>query len=175
MGVSEKIITRLDLIAQLARRRERSDLKFRTFVKCHDLDDEELDEVVGETARQVEAQIDCTTCANCCRTMEVVVDDADIRRLAKSLSLPPKELERRYVKTAKDGVKHFATRPCPFLEGNKCSVYENRPTACRDFPYLHSPGFRQRMFMMIENTAVCPIVFNTYDRLKDELGFRYRR
>ena len=170
-----ELTTDLNEIARLARKRESSDIKFRTYVKCHDLDDKELDKLVQETTREVESQIDCTTCANCCRTMEVVVDDADIKRLAKSLCLPAAEFEKRYVKTAKDGVKHFATRPCPMLEGNRCSVYEDRPKACRDFPYLHSERFRGRMFMMIDNTALCPIVFNTYARLKPKLGFRERR
>lgn len=173
--MSEKIITRLDLIEQISRQRERSDIRFRTWVKGSRLSDDELDAVVGETTREVEAQVDCTTCANCCKTMQVVVDDTDIRRLAKSLALPAKELERRYVKRAPDGTKHFATSPCPFLQETRCSIYEDRPLACRDFPYLHSKRFRSRMLMMIDNTALCPIVFNTYERLKGKLGFRDRR
>jgi uncharacterized protein len=173
--VSEEIITQLDRIGELAKRRERSDIRFRTWVKCHDLPDRDLDALVAETASEVESRVDCTTCANCCRTMEVVVDDQDIRRLAKTLCLPASGLERRYVKTERDGVKVLAARPCPFLEGNRCSVYEDRPKACRDFPYLHAERFRSRMFMMIDNTAVCPIVFNTYARLKRRMGFRERR
>lgn len=173
--MSDQIITRIDLIEQLARKRERSDLRFRTWVKCHGMRDEALDKLVGEVAREVESQIDCTTCANCCRTMQVVVDDEDIRRIAHSLSLPVPELERRYVTKAEDGAKVMARAPCPFLEDNKCSIYDVRPRACRDFPYLHTKGFRQRMLMVIDNTELCPIVFNTYARLKTRMGFRDRR
>jgi Fe-S-cluster containining protein len=173
--LSNEIITRIDLIEQLARKRERSDIRFRTWVRSSDISDQALDALVGDTATEVEKQIDCTTCANCCRTMQVVVDDDDIRRLAKSLQLPAKELERRYVRRAPDGTRHFATSPCPFLEGSRCSVYGVRPESCRDFPYLHTEGFRRRMLMMIDNTALCPIVFNTYARLKARMGFRERR
>jgi Fe-S-cluster containining protein len=170
--LSDEIITRLELIQELARKRQRSDVRFRTWVKCHDMSDPKLDAIVAETAAEVEQLVDCTQCANCCRTMEVVVDSQDIRRLAAYLSISPAELERRYVKTGRDGVKHFASRPCPMLDGNRCSVYVHRPKACRDFPYLHAEGFRKRMLLTIDNTAVCPIVFNTFDRLKRRLGFR---
>ena len=64
------------------------------------------------------------------------------------------------------------TVPCPFLKENVCSVYEDRPKACRDFPYLHEPGFRTRMITLIENTALCPIVYNTCEQLKTILPFR---
>jgi uncharacterized protein len=173
--LSDEIITKLDLIKQSARKRYGSDLRFREWVKRQDMDDNVLDGLVADTANEVEGRIDCTTCANCCRTMQIVVDDQDIGRLAKSLFLPAAELERRYVRRAKDGVKHFAGTPCPFLEGNRCSVYEDRPEACRDFPYLHSRGSRQRMLVMIDNAGECPIVFNTLARLKGRLGFRDRK
>jgi uncharacterized protein len=167
--MSDKIITSLSLIDELSRRNERANVRFRSRVKGLDLKDDELDQIVAETAADVERQVDCAACGNCCRTLQVVVDDADIRRLARYLALPPAELEQRYVQRAPDGVKHLAQAPCPFLEGNRCSVYESRPTACRDFPYLHAPGFRNRTWMMIDNASRCPIVFNTLEKLKKEL------
>jgi uncharacterized protein len=167
--VSNRIITRLDLIEQLSRRRAGENARFRTLVKQSPIADAELDSIVEETGGEVERQIDCTACGNCCRTLQVVVDDTDIRRLARGLCLPPRELERRYVKQAPDGVKHMARTPCPFLEGNRCSVYEDRPKSCRDFPYLRADGFRKRMLVMIDNASTCPIVFNTLEELKQKL------
>ena len=70
---------------------------------------------------------------------------------------------------APDGVKHFLASPCAFLQPDgACAVYEDRPQACRDFPYLHEPNFRGRTLAAIENTAVCPIVFNVWRLLKQQ-------
>ena len=32
------------------------------------------------------------------------------------------------------------TRPCPFLRGNLCSIYEQRPKVCRGFPLTEAPS-----------------------------------
>lgn len=168
-----KLITKLELIERYARNRENENWKFRTFVKHRlKMPDEELDALVRETTDDVWMQIDCTQCANCCRTMQVIVDDADIVRLAGRLGMTKQTFTRRYVKFDANKEGYFATAPCPFLKDNVCSVYEDRPKACRDFPYLHEKEFRTRMMAAIENTALCPIVFNTYEELKRRLPFR---
>jgi hypothetical protein len=135
------------------------------------LSNADLDAVVEETTNSVWSQIDCLTCGNCCKTLQIVVDDRDIRRLANRLQLSPKAFRQRYVATAEDGVQHFATSPCPFLgEGNACRVYDDRPQACRDFPYLHAGHFRQRTLVTMDNQQICPIVFNVWQALKKRLG-----
>jgi Fe-S-cluster containining protein len=101
-----------------------------------------------------------------------VVDDFDIGRLARRLGVKPEALKRKHVRRAEDGALVFNRQPCPFLEGNICTVYEDRPQACRDYPFLHESGFRQRMLMVLDNTFICPIVFNTTERLKRRLPFR---
>ena len=98
-----------------------------------------------------------------------------IERLAKRFGTTARAFERRYVKLDPFGDKYIAGRPCPFLKDNLCSVYEDRPKACRDFPYLHEKHFTSRSLMMISNTAVCPIVFNVWQALKEKLRFRRAR
>ncbi|MBW1737720.1 MAG: hypothetical protein JRJ69_09220 [Deltaproteobacteria bacterium] len=53
-----------------------------------------------------------------------------------------------------------------------CSHYELRPEACRSFPHLHKEEFVSRLMGVIQNYAVCPIIFNVYERLKNELWHR---
>jgi hypothetical protein len=53
-------------------------------------------------------------------------------------------------------------------------VYEDRPQACRDFPYLHTKGFRGRSLTALANATMCPIVFNVWQRLKQRLWGRGR-
>jgi Fe-S-cluster containining protein len=172
----DQIIREIPLIQRYSRHNEGEDIRFRTFLKVRlDLSNAELDVVVQETTDAVWQQIDCTTCGNCCRTLQIVVDNKDIRRLAARLDISPQMFSRRYVQTSKDGSKYFASLPCPFLDSdNRCTVYEDRPQACREFPFLHKDGFRHRTLSMIENTAVCPIVFNVWQRLKQRLWSRRR-
>jgi Fe-S-cluster containining protein len=172
----DQIIRDISLIARYSRHNEAQDYRFRTFLKVEcDLSNKKLDSIVQETTDEVWRQIDCTTCANCCKTLQIIVDDADIRRLSARLGMSFPSFSKKYVLVAEDKTKYFASTPCVFLGAdNRCTVYEDRPQACRDFPYLHSDGFRNRTFMMIDNCNTCPIVFNVWQRLKSRLWHRRR-
>lgn len=173
----DRIIRDIPLIQRYARHNEAEDYRFREFLKTRaNLSTAAMDKVVRDTTDAVWKQIDCTKCANCCRTLQVVVDDTDIARLAARFGVPAKQFARRYVAVAADRVRHIAASPCPFLgDDNRCTVYEDRPRACRDFPYLHDTHFVSRTLTMIDNTAACPIVFNVWQKLKETLGFRRRK
>jgi Fe-S-cluster containining protein len=60
----------------------------------------------------------------------------DRRRLAKMLGMPTREFTRRCC-AKKDGLFHLRDSgpECRFLEDNRCSVYEGRPTQCRTWPF----------------------------------------
>jgi Fe-S-cluster containining protein len=169
----DKLITEIPLIARYSRHNENKDWRFRTFLKTSNMSGAELDATVQEITDEVWKQIDCTKCANCCKVFDVVVDDKDIKKLAQRFKVGVKQFEAKYVSIGEDKVKYFNRRPCPFLEDdNTCGVYEDRPIACRDFPYLHKEGFRQRTIMMVSNLEVCPIVFNVWADLKVRLWGR---
>ena len=57
----------------------------------------------------------------------------------------------------------------PLLSDNCCTVYDHRPDDCRSYPHLHKDEFVFRLIQAVENCSVCPIVFNVFERLKDEL------
>ncbi|HEO72671.1 MAG TPA: YkgJ family cysteine cluster protein, partial [Candidatus Hydrogenedentes bacterium] len=116
------------------------------------------------------AQIDCTACANCCLTLDTCVSDEDIARLAEYLAITPESFCEQYVKKNMIGDAVIAETPCPFLDGKRCSVYPHRPKECRDYPNLHKDGFILRLMGVVSNYGECPIVFNVYERLKNELG-----
>ncbi|MGC4389143.1 YkgJ family cysteine cluster protein, partial [Streptococcus suis] len=42
-----------------------------------------LDKIVQEVHQEVFAEIDCTACANCCKTLGPLFTEADIQRIAK--------------------------------------------------------------------------------------------
>ena len=167
----DDLIRELPRIRRYLRHNEAEDGRFATFIKTRlGLPGSELDAVVREVADSVWSGIDCLTCGNCCKSLQIVVDDGDIARLSIRLGTTAGEFKRKYVARAPDGAQHFKSAPCPFLgEGNACTLYDDRPQACRDFPYLHAGNFKERTLVTWENAAMCPIAFNVWQRLKVRL------
>lgn len=130
-------------------------------------------------AEEFEAEADCQSCANCCRKSTVRLTERDLERLEKALRLKRDRVISDYtLPSGEEGLilRRDDERGCVFLDGNFCLIYEARPDICRDYPHLiHGPGsLLSRMWHMPERASVCPIVYNTLESWKDELGFERR-
>jgi Fe-S-cluster containining protein len=162
----------------LAKGKEEENWRFREFVKRRcDLEPDELDRRVFEITRRVWAGIDCTACANCCKTVRPTLADEEVDRLAQRLGVTRLSFIERYLEATEAGDDNpWQTRstPCPFLGDNRCSVYEDRPADCRGYPYLDEPDFAFRTIAMIERTFTCPIVYEVMEELKQSVRFRRR-
>jgi Fe-S-cluster containining protein len=171
----------LDLvqIRALAKRKEDENWRFRQYLKAGcNLKSDEIDRRVFETTAHVWAGIDCTTCANCCRELKPTFSEEEVDRVALRLGMERQRFIESYLeRTEADDEKPWQTRstPCPFLESNLCSIYEDRPADCSEYPYLYKPGFASRTLGMIERTFTCPIVYEVMEELKKSLGFRRER
>ena len=55
--------------------------------------------------------------------------DADIKRLAAHLGLTVKQFRADFIKTDSEegNAVEFNSLPCPFLQDNRCTVYDCRP------------------------------------------------
>ena len=136
-----------------------------------------LDRLVHEITDRVWAAIDCTRCWRCCREISPSFSEKDQKALSPRLNLSTQEFRDKYLVQDQDGGKPIwiLKEPlCPFLNGNECSVYADRPSECRGYPYLHKREFSFRLIGMIERTFTCPVVFEVMEELKKEMGFRYR-
>jgi len=84
----------------------------------------------------------CDKCGRCCRIESPIhVSPHELSRIAEHLRVPYGELKRRLkLIPLRDGTYHLVGRPCPFLKGNLCSIYEVRPGVCRLYPawYLYT-------------------------------------
>lgn len=130
-------------------------------------DPRKVDDLFHQLHEEVFEEIDCLTCANCCKTTSPIFYDADIERLAKHLRMKPVEFADQYLKVDEDGDQVLKTAPCPFLGyDNYCSVYESRPKACREYPHTDRKKMVQIMELTHKNTQVCPAVFGIVERLK---------
>ena len=82
--------------------------------------------------------------------------------------MKPGEFTDNYLKIDEDEDYIFQSMPCPFLGVDKyCSVYENRPGACRDYPHTDNISFKKYTSEMLENTLICPGVFLVFEKMKD--------
>ena len=161
----------LPFIAQEALGKEEENLAFRSFLKSLDISSKKLDALVHEINEEVSAQIDCTQCANCCKLIQPLLSQEDITRFAKGLQLAPAIFKETHLipTEEKPGKFGFNAQPCPFLTDNLCTNYPARPQACRSFPHLHKYNFRSRLWNVIFNYELCPIVYHMYEQLKQEL------
>jgi len=163
-------VTDPERVRQLAAQREDENWRFRSFLKAADLSIRRIDSIVHRHYEDVRAQIDCTKCGNCCKEVGPLLSRADILRLAAAVGSPEPAFVERYVKPAEEKKRFlFKGLPCPFLQDNRCSVYDSRPRDCRSYPHLHKREFVFRLMAVVANCSVCPIVFNVYELLKAEL------
>jgi len=79
----------------------------------------------------------------CCRNIDISLTPYDILRLKKRLNLTSGEFLTTYTvpyEMEKDGIAGVKLKPveggtaCRFMTEEGCSVYEDRPTACRYYP-----------------------------------------
>ena len=113
---------------------------------------------------------DCLKCANCCKTTGPLFTDKDISRISKFLKIKPSLFTDKFLRVDEDHDYVLKTLPCSFLlEDNRCSIYDVRPKACREFPHTDRIKQKQLLSLTQKNTEVCPAVFNIIENLKKEL------
>jgi len=163
--------TNLDRIKELAEQKKDENWAFRLHLKDCDIEEEEIDAIVHRLDAYVSSKIDCRRCANCCRELSAALEAPDIARLAQAEGITPDQFERKYLdKTDEPDRLAIRQRPCPFLDGKLCRHYHVRPESCVEFPFLHKPDFTTRSMMALWNLPHCPIVYNVYELLKQEVA-----
>lgn len=129
-----------------------------------------LDKQIHQLHEEVFACTDCLKCANCCTTTGPLFTDKDISRIAKHLRLRPSEFTEKYLRIDEDNDYVLQSVPCTFLgDDNRCSIYDVRPKACREFPHTDRAKQHQILNLTEKNVAVCPAVYEIVERMKDAI------
>ena len=166
------MITDLVQIRRLGDKMKDENLRFRRYLKDHDYNERKFRKI----AQEIEEQIDCTTCANCCKVASVQLLDRDIEKLAKFFRMSVAKFTDDYVEIDEFGDRVLRRTPegCVFLSGTECTVYEARPSNCVNFPHLvRGEGpISTRMWQFVDRASYCPIVFNSLEAFKGETRFR---
>ncbi|HPD28997.1 MAG TPA: YkgJ family cysteine cluster protein [Phycisphaerae bacterium] len=162
-------------VARLAEKRRDENWRFRSFLKMLSRRRQrEVNRIAEQYGLEAESRIDCRECGACCRDNAIPVSEEEIERLAGRLGLSPDEVRAKYISHDEAEGDHIDARPCPFLNGNLCSVYDSRPEGCRGYPYIGG-DIATRTIGIIERAGTCPIIFDMLERLKDAVGFRRYR
>jgi Fe-S-cluster containining protein len=131
------------------------------------LSPKDLDKVTNQLNDEAFEKIDCLQCANCCKTTGPLLKDKDIDRLADEMKLKPSQFTEKYLRIDEDYDYVFKQMPCPFLGDDKfCSVYKNRPGACRDYPHTHQNKMHNKLAITYLNSLICPAVAIVTEGLK---------
>ncbi|MEY3589824.1 MAG: hypothetical protein RLZZ466_344 [Bacteroidota bacterium] len=118
-------------------------------------------------------KVDCLSCANCCKNYSPRFKTPDIKRISKLLGLREGVFIETYLKEDEDGDFVLQTTPCPFLgSDNFCSIYEDRPSDCRRFPYTDEDVLVKRAPLTLKNSSFCPITYYTLERLMQDIPQR---
>ena len=128
-----------------------------------------IDEKVKALVSHFYQIIDCTQCANCCKNLEPGIEDNELEKLAERNKMDVIEFRRKFVEFDGDTL-FLKTKPCMFLEENKCGIYEDRPHACAMYPHLEQTHFKYKKNVW-SNYQICPIVYEVVEGLKKELKF----
>ena len=111
-------------------------------------------------------KIDCLKCAQCCKNYSPRFKTPDIKRISKKLKMRESEFIDIYLNVDEEGDFVVKSTPCPFLgPDNFCSIYEDRPSDCRRFPYTDEDILLKRPQLTLKNSTFCPITYYVLERL----------
>ncbi len=155
-----------------AKKHDDANYSFLRSLKHNCTSETKVDRIALKLHQEAFSVVDCTKCANCCRTMRVVVTDHDIPRIAAHLGMAPEEFISTYLERDEEqGYYRMRSIPCPFLGADcKCTIYDVRPEKCRGYPFTDKPSFASRTITHANNAVVCPAVFYLVEQMKRRLG-----
>lgn len=165
------MLTDLVQIERIGNKKRAENERLRKHLKRHAIADRRL----RRLAEGIEDQFNCSECANCCKVATARLADRDIPKLARYLGVGYNEFLRKYTVDDPEEGRVLARNEngCVFLDGKFCTVYDARPHTCQDFPHtVRGDGsFVSRMWDFTDRACYCPIVYNTLEAVKEEVGF----
>lgn len=131
-----------------------------------------LDAISVELDREVWAETDCLSCANCCKNMSPTFKFQDLKRIAPHFNMTIKAFKEKWLYFDKDENEWMnVRRPCQFLDRktNMCSIYEIRPGDCAGFPHLVKKDMKDYMHLHRQNIVHCPATYKWVEKLKERV------
>jgi uncharacterized protein len=122
--------------------------------------------------KEVWQEVDCLTCANCCKKMTPTLSKKDKKRIAHHLGMKVKDLKEKYLMYDKEDKDwRMQKQPCVFLDNatNKCTIYEVRPDDCAGFPHMTKTPLKSYMYIHKQNIEYCPATFRFIEKMMERI------
>lgn len=124
--------------------------------------------VTESLEKEVWQEVDCLTCANCCKTMTPTFNAADLKRISAHFGQSVEEFQKKWLRRERSGDRDWLnkTEPCQFLnlKDNKCSIYEIRPSDCAGFPHLPKK-LKEYVHVHKQNLEYCPATYRLVEKM----------
>jgi len=126
-----------------------------------------IDKLTPVIDAEVWKEVDCLSCANCCKKMTPTFTEKDIKRISAHFNETPVEFKKKWLKK-QDGDFVNVNNPCQFLnlKTNMCSIYAIRPVDCSGFPHLAKRKFSEYAHVHKQNIDYCPATFKMVEKLR---------
>lgn len=129
-----------------------------------------LDYLMQDLHEQEFMRTNCLDCANCCKTTGPLFTEKDIERISKSFRMKPSKFIESFLRIDEDNDYVLQSVPCAFLGAdNKCSIYDIRPKACREFPHTDRRKFHQITTLTLKNVKICPAAYNIVEAMRKKI------
>jgi Fe-S-cluster containining protein len=130
-----------------------------------------LSALTAKLEKEVWQEVDCLSCANCCKTMTPTFNAADIKRISAHFGQTPDEFKEKWLyKQRGTGDWLNKKEPCQFLnlKDNKCSIYAVRPADCSGFPHLPK-RMSDYMHVHKQNIEYCPATHRLVEKMMENV------
>lgn len=133
----------------------------------------DLDKIAAEIEPVVWQEVDCLSCANCCKRMSPTFTTKDVKRISGFVGMKPKEFVAKWLYIPpkdKDWINR--SMPCQFLDSksNMCSIYEVRPADCAGFPHLTKKKMVDYIHIHQQNIKYCPATYKMVEKMMVRIG-----
>lgn len=122
--------------------------------------------------KEVWQEVDCLSCANCCKKMTPTFTSQDLKRISAHFNQTPEAFSKQWLEKDKNKDMVNVNQPCQFLNlaNNKCSIYEIRPVDCAGFPHLTKRKWSEYAHVHKQNIDYCPATFKMVEKLIARVG-----
>ena len=117
---------------------------------------------------EVWKEVDCLSCANCCKKMTPTFNNADVKRISAHFGQTAREFREKWLlkERGNNGDWLNKSQPCQFLnlKNNKCTIYEIRPADCAGFPHLPKK-LKDYGHVHKQNIEYCPAAYKLVEKM----------
>jgi Fe-S-cluster containining protein len=126
-----------------------------------------IDKATPALEAEVWNEVDCLSCANCCKKMTPTFTEKDLKRISAHFNQTVEEFKKKWLKKERNGDWVNVLQPCQFLDlkTNMCGIYAIRPEDCAGFPHLSKKKWNEYAHVHKQNIEYCPATFKMVEKM----------